>query len=90
MSRYGSLSSTTAKTVRVSPLSAQLGDGSSFVKLPPCGERMTEPPKDKTQLTKPKKGKPIEIPVPKKGDVMSFLEKTAKLPDPDAEKRQRS
>jgi hypothetical protein len=37
-----------------------------------------------TQQTQPKKGEPITIPVPKKGDVMDFLEKTAKLPDPDA------
>jgi len=36
-----------------------------------------------TQQTRPKKGGPIEIPVPKKSDVMDFLEKTAKLPDPD-------
>jgi hypothetical protein len=36
-----------------------------------------------TQQTQPKKGKPIEVPVPKRGDVMDFLEKTAKLPDPD-------
>jgi hypothetical protein len=36
-----------------------------------------------TQQTKPKKGRPIEIPVPKKGDVMDFLEKTARTPDPD-------
>jgi hypothetical protein len=45
---------------------------------------MTNDPQDSpTQQTQPKKGKPIEIPVPQKGDVMSFLEKTAKLPDPD-------
>lgn len=36
-----------------------------------------------TQQTKPAKGKPVEIPVPKKDDVMSFLEKAAKTPDPD-------
>jgi hypothetical protein len=36
-----------------------------------------------TQQTQPKKGEPITIPVPKRGDVMAFLEKTAKLPDPD-------
>jgi len=36
-----------------------------------------------TQKTQPKKGEPVEIPIPKKGDVMDFLEKTAKLPDPD-------
>ena len=36
-----------------------------------------------TQQTKPKKGEPATIPVPKKGDVMDFLEKTAKLPDAD-------
>ena len=36
-----------------------------------------------TQQTQPKKGKPVEIPVPKRGDVMDFLEKTTKLPDPD-------
>lgn len=44
-----------------------------------AGDHEHEP----TQQTKPKKGKPITIPVPKKGDVMAFLEKTAKLPDPD-------
>jgi len=38
-----------------------------------------------TQQTQPEKGKPSEIPVPKKGDVMDFLEKTATLPDPDKE-----
>jgi hypothetical protein len=32
------------------------------------------------QQTKPKKGEPITIPVPKKDDVMDFLEKTAKTP----------
>jgi hypothetical protein len=36
-----------------------------------------------TQQTQPKKGKPIEIPVPKKRDVLDFLEKTAKTPDPE-------
>jgi hypothetical protein len=36
-----------------------------------------------TQPTKPKKGKPVEIPVPKRGNVMDFLEKAAKLPDPE-------
>ena len=36
-----------------------------------------------TQQTKPKKGEPVTIPVPKRGDVMDFLEKTAKLPDED-------
>jgi hypothetical protein len=39
-----------------------------------------------TQQTKPKKGEPVTIPVPKKRDVMDFLEKTAKLPDPDRAK----
>jgi hypothetical protein len=39
-----------------------------------------------TQQTRPKKGEPIEIPVPKKGDVMAFLETTAKLADPDRSK----
>lgn len=40
-------------------------------------------PTPKTQQTKPEKGEPIEIPVPKKADVMDFLEKVAKTPDPD-------
>jgi hypothetical protein len=31
--------------------------------------------------------KPIKIPVPKKGDVMKFLEKAATVPDPDGWKR---
>jgi hypothetical protein len=39
--------------------------------------------REPTQQTKPKKGRPIEIPVPKKGDVMDFLEKTARTPDPE-------
>jgi hypothetical protein len=39
--------------------------------------------REPTQQTQPKKGEPIEIPVPKRGQVMDFLEKTAKLPDPD-------
>lgn len=40
-------------------------------------------PTAKTQQTKPKKGEPITIPVPKKGDVLDFLEKVAHTPDPD-------
>jgi hypothetical protein len=44
---------------------------------------MAEDERGPTQQTEPRKGKPIEIPVPKRGDVMAFLEKTAKLPDPD-------
>jgi hypothetical protein len=46
-------------------------------------EHMTEHEPEPTQQTQPKKGEPITIPVPKRGDVMAFLEKTAKLPDPD-------
>ena len=42
-------------------------------------DKATEP----TQQTKPAKGKPIAIPVPEKADVMAFLEKTAKTPDPE-------
>jgi hypothetical protein len=33
-----------------------------------------------TQLTQPKKGKPIEIPVPSERDVMDLLEKVAHAP----------
>lgn len=36
-----------------------------------------------TQQTRPKKGDPVEIPVPKKRDVLSFLEKVATTPDPE-------
>jgi hypothetical protein len=43
-----------------------------------------------TQQTQPKKGEPIEIPVPKRKDVLDFLEKTAKLPDPERDKRRRA
>lgn len=43
-----------------------------------------------TQQSKPAKGEPITIPVPSRGDVMAFLEKTAKLPDPDASAREAS
>ena len=35
------------------------------------------------QQTKPKKGEPVTIPVPKKRDVLGFLEKVARTPDPD-------
>ena len=35
------------------------------------------------QQTNPARGEPIEIPVPKRGEVMDFLEKTARLRDPD-------
>jgi hypothetical protein len=38
-----------------------------------------------TQQTKPKKGEPITIPVPKKHDVMDFLEKAANTPDPESD-----
>jgi hypothetical protein len=44
---------------------------------------MADTDQEPTQQTEPKKGKPIEIPVPKRGDVIDFLEKTATLPDPD-------
>jgi hypothetical protein len=44
---------------------------------------MEDHEREPTQPTQPKKGEPIEIPVPKRKDVMDFLEKTAKLPDPD-------
>ncbi len=37
-------------------------------------------PTPKTQLTQPKKGKPIEIPVPSERDVMGLLEKVAHAP----------
>jgi hypothetical protein len=40
-----------------------------------------------TQQTRPKKGEPIEIPVPKKADVLDFLEKAAKTPDPEKESK---
>ena len=47
---------------------------------------MTDHEPEPTQQTKPKKGEPIEIPVPKKRDVMDFLEKVAKTPDPERSK----
>ena len=36
-----------------------------------------------TQQTRPKKGEPATIPVPRKADVIGFLEKVARTPDPD-------
>jgi hypothetical protein len=36
-----------------------------------------------TQQTRARKGESIEIPVPKKGDVLDFLKSTAKPPDPE-------
>jgi hypothetical protein len=40
-------------------------------------------PAEPTQPTQPKKGKPIEIPVPKRADVLKVFEKAAKTPDPE-------
>jgi hypothetical protein len=40
-------------------------------------------PEQPTQQTQPKKGEPVEIPVPTKRDVMALLEKAAKTPDPE-------
>jgi hypothetical protein len=34
-------------------------------------------PKQKTQKTRPKKGEPVEIPVPKRRDVMNVLKRAA-------------
>jgi hypothetical protein len=42
-----------------------------------------DPPR---QLTRPKKGKPVEIPVPTRADVLRGLEKLAQ-PDPDRKRR---
>jgi hypothetical protein len=39
-----------------------------------------------TQQTRPKKGEPVTIPVPEKGDVMDFLEKAAHAPVDAGEK----
>lgn len=39
-----------------------------------------------TQKTKPKKGEPVEIPVPDRDDVFKMFEKVAKTPDPDAKR----
>lgn len=39
-----------------------------------------------TQLTQPKKGKPIEIPVPTEADVIGLLEKVAHAPADAGEK----
>jgi hypothetical protein len=40
-----------------------------------------------TQLTQPKKGEPIEIPVPSEADVMGLLEKVAHAPAEAGEDR---
>lgn len=46
------------------------------------------PKNGKTQKTKPKKGKPLEIPVPTRDEVLSDLEKVAK-PRKDSTDRKR-
>ena len=50
-------------------------------------ESVSDTDPEPTQQTRPKKGEPVTIPVPKKADVLDFLEKVAKTPDPDREKR---
>jgi hypothetical protein len=50
---------------------------------------MSDPAKQEpqpTQLTQPKKGKPVEIPVPSEDDVMGLLEKVAHAPADAGEK----
>ena len=39
------------------------------------------PDDDRTQPTRPAEGEPVEIPVPKRGDVLAALRKAAKAPD---------
>lgn len=36
---------------------------------------------DETQPTRPAEGEPVEIPVPKRGDVLAALRKVAKAPE---------
>jgi hypothetical protein len=45
-----------------------------------------------TQWTKPEKGEPVEIPVPKRGDIMRIFDRAAQpLPDkPKSRRRKRS
>lgn len=51
--------------------------------MPLPTERLTEPQSDhETQLTQPKKGEPVEIPVPKRQDVLGALEKAARTESP--------
>lgn len=40
-----------------------------------------EQPDEETQLTQPKKGKPVEIPVPKREEVLDALDKAARASD---------
>jgi hypothetical protein len=39
---------------------------------------MADEKREPTQKTQPKKGRPVEIPVPKRGDVMRALRKVAR------------
>jgi hypothetical protein len=41
---------------------------------------MAQDKREPTQKTQPKKGKPVEIPVPKREDVLRDLKKVAKSP----------
>jgi hypothetical protein len=45
---------------------------------------MSPLPKRPSQKTQPRKGKPVEIPVPSREDVFGVFEKVATTPDPDA------
>ena len=46
--------------------------------------RMGTDTQDESQPTRPKKGRPVEIPVPKRGDVMADLAKVAPPVKPPA------
>jgi hypothetical protein len=48
---------------------------------------MVDEQQQQTQKTAPKKGEPIDIPVPEREDVADAFERLAKADDPDAPKR---
>ncbi len=51
--------------------------------LPSLWMAEEEQEREATQLSQPKKGKPIEIPVPKRGDFEQLVTRAAKAPDAD-------
>ncbi len=48
---------------------------------------MTDDDADLTQKTQPRKGRPLDIPVPNREDVAAAFERLAKASDPDDSKR---
>ena len=73
-------------SARLCLIQAWLNGSFTRYALPVADDKRDEQPKQKTR---PKKGKPIEIPVPRRGDFDKLLNKAAKRPPRQHQQRGR-